>query len=130
MYEHGNYWYQNLGEQSFKIYNPIKQNQSHISYLDYNVKSVRKLPIINLIVFSNNATLNNKYISRKDVHIINKEDLIDYIEAYERILKNNFTYTNLETIKDDLIEMDLYSSKNLNIHINGIKERVGSKLEC
>lgn len=123
VYEYGQKWYQNLGDESYEIYNPIKQNSTHINFLTNNLKSISKLPRINIIVFSDECTLKNDKIRADNVHVIYKSELTRLIKSYEMILKDKISHDVLINIKDQLIELDHFSLEKIQEHIEGIKRR-------
>ncbi|MFH2117146.1 MAG: nuclease-related domain-containing protein [Bacillota bacterium] len=123
IYEYGNNWYQNLSDGSYEIYNPIKQNATHINFLINNIKNINKLPIINLIVFSDECTLKNGTIKADRVHVIYKNELTEFIGAYETILKDKISYNSLLDIQQQLIGLDHFSLEKLEEHIDKIRKR-------
>jgi hypothetical protein len=123
VYEYGQNWYQNLGDQSFELYNPIKQNSSHINFLTNNLKNISKLSVINIIVFSDQCTFRNNNIRTDHVHVIYKQELSRLIRSYEFILKEKIDLDSLNNIKDQLIDLDRFSPTKLQEHIDGIRRR-------
>jgi hypothetical protein len=126
MYEYGVEWYQNLPSESYQLYNPIKQNESHIKFLINNVHYNKSLPIINLIVFSRSCELKNNNITTDYVHVVYEDELFKYINSYEWILKRKIEEKGLHSIKDQLIQLDRFSVEKLNEHIERINRRYNS----
>lgn len=71
-------WTQTLpaGKKSQKnsFYNPIRQNQTHIQYLQKYLDI--SVPMASVIVFSDRCTLKNVTFSPERVHVINRQDLL------------------------------------------------------
>jgi len=123
VYEYGQNWYQNIGDQSFELYNPIKQNTTHINFLTTNLKYIGKLPFINIIVFSDQCNLKNNKIRTDHVHVIYRQELSRLIKSYEYIFKEKIDQDSLINIKNQMIDLDRFSITKLNEHIDGIKRR-------
>lgn len=66
--EYDYYWEQILFTKKEKLRNPIKQNYSHVKALEENMKKYKYLPIIPIVVFTNNCSLDISTQS-KVVHI-------------------------------------------------------------
>lgn len=55
--ENAEYWTQVLFRKKYKLYNPIRQNMSHIQALKHNLPDFPQLKYISVIVFSSKATI-------------------------------------------------------------------------
>lgn len=58
--EDSEYWTQNIYGYKYKLYNPIRQNKSHILALKSNLPELEGLPIFSIIAFSSQARLDNR----------------------------------------------------------------------
>jgi hypothetical protein len=135
IYEHGDIWYQELSywkkvyrgssfqKDTFHIYNPLKQNQSHINFLKNNIK-LNNLPIINIIVFSDKSNLINDITKSDHTHIISYDRLIQFIKAYELVLKAKISVQELNEIRSQLIAFDHFTPENFSDHIKKIQNRI------
>lgn len=66
--EYDYYWEQELFSKKESLRNPIKQNYSHIKALEENMKKYKYIPIIPIVVFTNNCSLDIN-VHSKVVHI-------------------------------------------------------------
>lgn len=55
--EHSEYWTQTTYSGKYQLYNPIKQNESHVRYLRHLLKCSVDIPFIPIVVFNNSADL-------------------------------------------------------------------------
>lgn len=122
IYEYGQNWYQYL-DKNYEFYNPIKQNNSHITFLKNNLQMIDKLPIISLVVFSDKCTFKKYKITGDHVHVVHFSDLKNYITAYDKILKPKINGEKLMNIENQLIRLDNFSVDKVNEHIDRINRK-------
>ena len=118
----GKYWlirlYGNINEK-YRLYNPIRQNDSHIKYLlkylDSDIKTY------SLIVFSNRSRLQNIPSGIKDTYIIKRYDLNKYLKD---IFKHHEDILSLEEMKDiyeKLLSLTKVSDEVKDRHIDDVR---------
>lgn len=71
-------WYASLHSQNNFFYNPLKQNATHVKYLDREV--VLNIPIYSIVVFSDRCSLEYLPDSFNDVYICQMSTLRETIE--------------------------------------------------
>lgn len=57
-HENSERWIQNIYGNKYKLSNPVRQNQSHIRAIQNSISDIGKFPMISIIAFSSNASLN------------------------------------------------------------------------
>ena len=55
--EHFEYWTQVIYKSKQQFYNPIRQNEGHVRFLQYLLKTSFEIPFIPIVVFNNDAEL-------------------------------------------------------------------------
>ena len=63
-------WMQQIFNKKHQFYNPIKQNRSHINYL--NAYIYDSFPVYSIIVFSDRCTLKSVNVTSPDIKVINR----------------------------------------------------------
>lgn len=99
------YWTQILayGEEKYKFYNPVIQNQKHIETLSQRMKHCANVPFFSIIVFYDNCTLKNLSSIPEGIFISYPNKVSDIINS---ILENNppASYTNKKEVVSILKE--------------------------
>lgn len=99
------YWTQLLafGEEKYKFYNPVLQNQKHIETLKNRMKQCADVPFYSIIVFYGDCTLKKLTSIPEDIFISYPDKVSDIINS---ILENNPTanYTNKREVVNILKE--------------------------
>lgn len=99
------YWTQILayGEEKYRLYNPVKQNQKHIEALKNKMKQCGDIPFYSLIVFYGDCTLKEINYIPKDTYIIYPSQVSNTINF---ILENNHpaNFTNKREVVNILKE--------------------------
>lgn len=107
--EYSEYWTQVIYKSKQHFYNPIKQNEGHVRFLQYLLKTSFEIPFIPIVVFNNDAELK----IRMENHIVlNRCNLKRIILQYQRVIlnseqvrwiiqtiQNNYTIANREDLK-------------------------------
>ena len=107
--EYSEYWTQVIYKSKQQFYNPIRQNEGHVRFLRYLLRTSFEIPFIQIVVFNNDAELK----IRIDNHIVvNRYDLKRTISQYQMVvlsseqvnwiiqtIQNNYTIANKEDLK-------------------------------
>ena len=112
------YWTQNIYGNKYKLYNPIKQNLSHIIAL----KKYLKLPtnfFISIIAFSNHANLKT---NAKNVVYISQVKKV--IQQYQ---EKKLSLNEMQKITELITNINITNSKTKNIHTTKIKNIIRNK---
>lgn len=112
------YWTQNIYGNKYKLYNPIKQNLSHIIAL----KKYLKLPtnfFISIIAFSNHANLKT---NAKNVVYISQVKKV--IQQYQ---EKKLSLNEMQKITELIKNINITNSKTKNIHTTKIKNIIRNK---
>lgn len=115
--ENSEYWTQVLFKRKEKLYNPIKQNRSHIIALKKLLSQYPGLKYIPIIVFSAKAKI--KVEATTDV--IKSYQIISTIKKYSGI---NLTDTDKEGIFHIIHKANLASTYDKREHVKSIKRRI------
>ncbi|OHX68621.1 hypothetical protein NH26_18640 [Flammeovirga pacifica] len=112
------YWTQTLYKNKHKLYNPVKQNQTHIYSLQRILSDYSHINYQSIIVFSGEAKL--KKVSSK-VPVIYLKDLIKTIKRNrEKVCLSDFEMTQ---IADKLKATHTNSKADHRAHVRRIKEK-------
>ncbi|MBP1645108.1 MAG: hypothetical protein H6Q16_683 [Bacteroidetes bacterium] len=115
------YWTQILayGEEKYKFYNPVIQNQKHIETLRHRMKQCANVPFFSIIVFYGNCTLKNLSSIPEGIFISYPNKVSDIINS---ILENNppVSYTNKKEVVNILKEA-VVNGNNPEIQIQHIQ---------
>ena len=116
------------GRKKYRFYNPIKQNNGHITVLKKQLKQFEELPFYSVIIFYGNCRL-------KDVSFIPQGTILTYPErvkdVIKTIMKNNkpINYSDkFEIIR--ILKEAVQNGENKNIqkkHIENIKDMIGKE---
>ena len=102
--EHSQYWVQTLYSYKFRFYNPILQNEGHVKFLRYLLRSSVDIPFIPIVVFDNRADL--KVLAKEHI-IVNRRDLIKTIKQFQCSILDSATIDWIDdTIKKGLASTD------------------------
>lgn len=109
-------WQQVLYKEKNYFYNPIKQNEGHVRFLQHLLRCGIVIPFIPIVVFDNNATLkmkitNHTVIKRRNL----KKEILKYIEP--KLSQNSINWI-VDIINQNMIETDNEVKKR---HIENIK---------
>lgn len=106
--EYSEYWTQVIYKSKQQFYNPIRQNEGHVRFLRYLLKTSFEIPFIPIVVFNNDAELkmhieNHIVVNRCNLKriILQNQTVILSSEQVNWIIKtiqNNYAIT----IKEDL----------------------------
>lgn len=89
-HENSEKWIQNIYGNKYKLSNPVRQNQSHIRAIQNSLSDIGQFPMISIIAFSSNASLN---VSVESVHVIYWKQIASTIRRHRA-----------EVISDDQVQ--------------------------
>ena len=116
------------GEKKYKFYNPIKQNNTHITELKKTLKQFQKIPFFSIIVFFGDCELKEINYIPYGTYIVKAQRIFEVLDLIKT--ENEPTsYTNKREVVDTLKKLVLlgenveYQKK----HIENIKNMVGKE---
>ncbi|WP_294065602.1 NERD domain-containing protein [uncultured Fusobacterium sp.] len=117
--DNSEHWTENFYGKTYKFYNPIKQNHSHIKVL----QKLLRIPfdtLISVVVFSNNATLECDNLE----NIIYSFELKEFIKGYKKPI---FNVDDVKKISDKLLQYNIDSEDIKEVHIKNVQQKVFQK---
>lgn len=115
--ENAVYWTQVLFKRKEKLYNPLRQNQSHIKALKKVLVDYPNLEYISIVVFSSNATIK----VNTNAHVVYTKQLNNTIKKHTSI---NLTELEKETLYHKIKALNIAKTYNKKQHNNTIKEKI------
>ena len=116
------------GRKKYKFYNPIKQNNSHISELKKTLKQFQKVPFYSVIVFFGDCELKEINYVPKGTYLVKAHRIFEVLNLIKN--ENEPTeYTNKREVVDKLKELVLLG-ENVDYqkqHIENIKNITGEE---
>jgi len=107
--EYSEYWTQVIYKSKQQFYNPVRQNEGHVRFLRYLLKTSFKIPFIPIVVFNNDAELK---IRIENHIVVNRCDLkgailqcqivslsSEQVNWIIQTIQNNYTIANKEDLK-------------------------------
>lgn len=121
------YWYQTLpsrkGSQKEKFYNPVWQNNTHITYLKSLIGN--KPPIYSIITFSNRCTLKHVNIENTNVNVINRYHVYKLISSIYNSNPNDIlSVEQIDTIYNNLYPYSQVDDITKQKHIDNINSKI------
>jgi len=113
--DHNDKWIQYLGKNKFYFKNPIHQNYGHVKALEELLNLDNKL-FIPIVCFSNQAKLK---VETKN-NVVPLDYLVTNIIKYQNIVLE----TNLETIYNRIIELNIKDKFERRNHVKNIKNKI------
>ena len=114
------------GRKKYKFYNPIKQNNNHISELRKTLKQFENIPFFSVIVFFGNCELKEINYVPKGTYLVKSHRVFEVLNLIKN--ENQPTeYTNKREVVDKLKEL-VSLGENVEYqkqHIENIKDMVG-----
>lgn len=104
-----------------QFYSPIKQNQTHINKIKSLSTIASSLPVYNIVVFGNKATL--KITGNGASEVVNLRRLRPTIEARERSLNKEMTLEEQIEVVDTLHALNITDKKARRAHVKRLKKR-------
>ena len=116
------------GRKKYKFYNPIKQNNNHISELRKTLKQFEKIPFFSLIVFYGDCELKEINYVPKGTYLVKSHRVFEVLNLIKT--ENEPThYTNKREVVDTLKQL-VSLGENTDYqkqHIENIKDMVGKE---
>lgn len=84
--EYSEKWTQVIYKSKYQFYNPIRQNEGHVRFLQNLLKTSFEIPFIPVVVFNNEAELK---ICIEDHIVVNRRDLKRVIKRYKTVVLNS-----------------------------------------
>ena len=114
------------GKRKYKFYNPIKQNNNHITELRKTLKQFENIPFFSLIVFFGDCELKEINYVPKGTYLVKGHRVFEVLDLIKN--ENEPTeYTNKREVVDKLKEL-VSLGENVEYqkqHIENIKDMVG-----
>ena len=116
------------GKKKYKFYNPIKQNNNHISELRKTLKQFENIPFFSVIVFFGDCELKEINYVPKGTYLVKSHRVFEVLN----LIKNDnepTQYTNKREVVDKLKEL-VSLGENTDYqkqHIENIKDMVGKE---
>lgn len=114
------------GKKKYKFYNPIKQNQNHITELRKAHKQFESIPFFSVIVFFGDCELKEIDYVPKGTYLVKSHRLFEVLNLIKKENKPT-KYTNKREVVDTLNELVSFG-ENIEFqqqHIDNIKEMIG-----
>lgn len=115
--ENSRYWTQVIYKRKEKLYNPIRQNHSHLLSLKHCLQEFPDIRYIPIVVFSTNATIKVKTISE----VIYSIELLKAISKHSEV---TLSEDKKEAIFNRLKSANIKAKYNRSEHIKSIKQRI------
>jgi len=116
------------GRKKYKFYNPIKQNNNHISELRKTLKQFENIPFFSVIVFFGDCELKEINYVPKGTYLVKGHRVFEVLDLIKK--ENEPTeYTNKREVVDKLKEL-VSLGENVEYqkqHIENIKDMVGKE---
>ena len=114
------------GKEKYRFYNPIKQNDKHISELKKQSRQFRNIPFFSVVVFFGNSVLKDISFVPEGTYIVKPHRVIEMMNL---ILQNNepAPYTDKHEVLD-VLSKAVRNGENREIksqHIENIKDMLG-----
>lgn len=109
-------------EEKHMIYNPILQNQQHITPVQQAIDFI-DLPLINLVVFSDRCELNIDGPLPFNTKLIQEKDFIKIIQKTIQGFQYEIAEEELNKIENVLVCLNTNSSNNFQHHIDRVKNK-------
>lgn len=109
-----------------KLYNPLKQNASHIYCLKKHLSGF-SIPYYSIVVFSNDAEFKNVTIISDNAYVIHNASLKSIIEGLHSKYKGTISTEDISLIHDILINATSAADKEN--HVDNVKNQIREKSE-
>jgi outer membrane protein assembly factor BamE (lipoprotein component of BamABCDE complex) len=105
-----------FGQKKYRFRNPIKQNENHIKTVRHLLsKNDIHLPIFNVLVFGNDATLKDVTSS---IDVVKLDEVLDTIDKYPNISSDYDAIANIETL---ILSNNKFGKEALEEHLSFIE---------
>lgn len=113
--EHSEYWTKNVYGHKYDFYNPILQNTGHITALRKNLNDYRSLPIISIVAFSRQASID---VSIQDAIVIYWNQIPDVIHQFWEM---KLSPEQVDAIYDEIVAINQASASIRKTHGQSIR---------
>lgn len=114
-------WCETLKGKKYFFYNPIKQNNTHLKYLE-RLLQINDEKYTSLITFNSNANLKKVTVISENVHVVAYDDVPKFLK--QEIKKADcLTETQIEEIYSCLIPYTQVTEEEKRKHVENIKTR-------
>jgi len=113
------------GKKKYKFYNPIKQNNNHISELKKTLKQFENIPFFSVIIFFGDCELKEINYVPKGTYLVKSHRVFEVLNLIKD--EDYAQYTNKREVVDKLKELVSFG-ENVEYqkrHIENIKDMVG-----
>ena len=113
------------GERKYKFYNPIKQNNNHISELKKTLKQFENIPFFSVIIFFGDCELKEINYVPKGTYLVKSHRVFEVLNLIKD--EDYAQYTNKREVVDKLKELVSFGEnvEHQKRHIENIKDMVG-----
>lgn len=112
--EDSEYWTQNIYGHKYQLYNPIRQNKSHILALKKAIPELENFPIFSIIAFSSQAQLDNRIPCN---YVIYWKDILPAITSRHQV---SLTQEEVSFLCDKILSRRLDPELVKSRHINQV----------
>ena len=124
--EKDQYWTQSLPNRfKNRFYNPIKQNQTHMKWLQSFLKT--EIPMFSLIVFSERCTLKSVTIHSDNVIVLNRDMLRSVLKDIWKASPDVLTKEEISQIYDNLKPLTNVDEAVKQAHIEAIRQKASKE---
>ncbi len=103
------------------FYNPIKQNRSHINYL--NTYLDENLPVYSIIAFSDRCKLKSIKVTSPDIKVINRSAILAIVNGFCNLSSPQLTQEKIDEIYNRLYPLTQVDDTVKQQHINNINSK-------
>ena len=107
-----------------RLYNPIRQNASHISCIRRNLRGY-KGPIHSLVVFGNGAEFKDVTVFSSDVYVLYQSNLHRVIREIDAAYKGSLSESEIQDIHSRLLQAS--SGADSTRHVEKVYQRIAEK---
>lgn len=126
--EKSEYWTVMLpNKEKNKLYNPIKQNKTHLKWLsNYLVKDI---PLYSIIVFSERCELKKITVDNTNIYVIQRNDLCYTIKNIWDNVPEILNNKDVEEIYNKLFQLTNVDEAIKQAHINNISKKYNKQID-
>ncbi|MDE6620892.1 MAG: NERD domain-containing protein [Lachnospiraceae bacterium] len=111
----------------YPLYNPIRQNDSHIKHLRKLIGN--DIPVFSIIVFSDQCVLKKVKVSRDNTFVIQRKEVKTVVNALTEQSKYNLSLGQIDELYRKLYPFSQVSSEVKEKHIEDVKKIIENQKE-